>query len=421
MGNYLAISAVTTVLKNILKREIQDELDTTLNVSSRAPHTIGSEPDTNGLNLFLYQVTLNSGYFNHDLPRRDVRGGIISKPLVGLDLHYLLTPFSKENEEILTQQILASTIRILHEKSFLTRQILEHEFGLIEASDASDKILDSDLAEQNESVTLVNKPLSVEELTKLWSSYFQTNYRLSVAYVVSPLIIDSKKEPIHPLPVQERRIFVMQFRSPIIERIEPPVVEWDPDVTKRRIHIVGRNLNSNHMKVVVGQSLVPSDHLSVISNERITVILPDDLSAGIKRLKIVHAISDENGDTGINSEHVAYESNTSNFILVPRIDTSIFPLQIVQGTKFDLKFKPSLNEKQKVEIIIGEKIFSQAFNDNQPFPIPVETISIDTTDWPVGTFLIRLRVDRAESNLQSAPDKTYIGPKIQVDPKIPPP
>jgi hypothetical protein len=409
------ISALTTVLKNILKREIEDELDTTLSITTQAPHTIGSEPQENGLNIFLYQVMLNSGYFNNDLPRRDLRGALISSPLVGLDLYYLLTPFSNKNDEIMTQKILASTIRILHEKSVLTRQLLEHEFGLIEASDPDDNALNSGLAEQNESVTLANKPLSVEELTKLWSSYFQTNYRLSVAYVASPVLIESKRGPIHPLPVQERKIFVLQFRSPVIERIEPPIIEWHPDVNKRRIDITGRNLSSDHMKVVIEQKAVPADHVTVISNERISVNLPDTanlpdhLSAGTKRLKIVHAISDVSDGVGLNSERIAYESNTSHFILAPHLITE-FPLVVEQNTTFELKFKPPLQENQKVEVIVGESTFSQ---DNKSFP--TESINVVTTeDWQPGTFLFRLRINGAESFLQAAADKTYIGPKIEV-------
>ena len=82
-----------------------------------------------GLNIFLYQISLNSGYANYDLPRRDSRGRLISKPLVGLDLHYLLTPFSADNDEIVIQQILGSTIRILHENPILTKEMIEEAFN----------------------------------------------------------------------------------------------------------------------------------------------------------------------------------------------------------------------------------------------------------------------------------------------------
>jgi hypothetical protein len=386
-------------------------LDTSFAISTLAPHTIKSDPDENGLNIFLFLVTINQGYLNYDLPRRDTRGRIISNPLVGLDLHYLLTPYSIDNNEILTQQILGSTIRILHEKSVLTRQIIAHEFDIIEAADPLNNIVNSGLEKQNESIKLVNKPLSIEDLTKLWSSYFQTNYRLSVAYVASPVIIESKKEAIHSLPVQERKIFVRQFRSPIIEQIEPFVIQWDQNINKRIIHIIGKNLVSNNLKVEIGESQIPSDHLTIISDEKITVNLPNDLPAGIKRVKIIYGISNEDDDIGFNSNHLEYESNTSIFILAPFITTD-FPLQIVKGTIFDLDFKPPLKENQKIEVVIGEKIFSQAFAKDQIFP--TETMKIDSKDFPVTKSLFRLRINGADSFLESGPDKKFIGPEIDV-------
>ena len=92
-----------------------------------------------------------------------------------------------------SQQILASAIRILHEKSVLTKQIIDEAIQSIEDNptnnDAFNKIVNSNLSKQSESVRLVHKPLSVEEISKLWSSYFQTNYRLSVAYIATVVLI----------------------------------------------------------------------------------------------------------------------------------------------------------------------------------------------------------------------------------------
>jgi hypothetical protein len=405
LSDHVIISAVTTILKRILEKEIETDFGKHLTISTQAPHSIKSEPQENGLNVFLFLVTGNSGYSNYDLPSRDVRGGLISKPLVGIDLHYLLTPFSIDNEEIMTQQILASAVRALHEKSIMTRQIIQEVITSLPPTDPDVEILKI-LAKQNESVNLIWKPLSVEELTKLWSSYFQTNYRLSLAYLATPVLIESKKEPVHPLPVQERKIFVQQFRSPIIERIEPAILQWDSNEAKRSINIIGKNLISETMKVRIIEDnlLIPSNFITIISDENIIVKIPDNTSAGVKRLRIVHGISLGNG-SGMNLD--SYESNMSIFILAPRLITE-FPLQIVNGEKFDLKFKPSLKEKQKVQIVIGEHTFS-TFDRIQK-----EKISIDKADFPNGKFLFRLRIDGAESFLKAGPDNKYIEPEIEV-------
>jgi Pvc16 N-terminal domain/IPT/TIG domain len=411
MSNYLVISVVTEVLKYIL-REIEEVSDD-LEISMMPPHTIGSDQDKSGLNIFLYHVTLNSGYANYDLPLRDARGKMVSRPLVGLNLHYLLTPYSSNNDDILTQQILGSTIRILHENSIITRQIIEQTLKPIRDIDPTNKILNSDLSEQKENVKLVYQPLSVDDITKLWSSYFQTNYRLSIAYLATLVLIDSKKEPIYPLPVQDRKIFVKQFRYPIIDRIEPNIMHWDTNMT---INIKGKNLNSNAVKVIIGEAEITSDFLPEFKDQTLTVIVPNDLSAGIKNVKVVHGITDdENVDS--NSQHLEFESNTSSFTLSPLIITK-FQSQIVKGTNLDLDFKPPLRNKQKVDILIGEKVFPQP--SRPPQTSPIETITINTNNFPIGKSLFRLRIDGAESPLErdlnplSPLYKKYVGPQIDV-------
>lgn len=68
--------------------------------------------------------------------------------------------------------------------------------------------------------------------------------------------------------------------------------------------------------------------------------------------------------------------------------------------------------------MIGDKIFSQHLGNDHTFP--VETIEINTNDFPIGKSLFRLRIDGVESFLLYGPDplrptdKTYIGPEIEV-------
>ena len=409
MGNFTIISAVTTILQNILQREVQDEVGTILNVSARAPHTIKSDPDDNGLNIYLFLVTNNSGYSNLDLPRRDSNYRLISNPLLGLDLHYLLTPFTNDNDEILSQQILASTMRVLHENSVLTKSLLKKEFELIEASDPNNKILKSGLKEQVESVKIMHKPLSVEELTKLWSSYSQTNYRLSIAYLAMPILIESIKEPVVPLSVQERKIFVSQMKPPVIERIEPTILQWESNNVKRRIEIIGKNLNAEIMRVVIGKELIiPLDLLVEISENKVIAELPEELGVGSKRIQIVHGFTDEdNCMDNFDTQHLKYESNSLPLVITPRILTT-FPIQVLIDTKFNVQFEPPLEEDQKVQVMIGEESFPQNTVAGQT------TISIDTSGFSPGRFLFRLRVDGADSLLVSGPDNTYVGPEIVV-------
>ena len=265
----------------MLEKEIDKELE--LVISLRAPHTIESVPKVSGLNIFLFNVTRNLGYVNYDTPMRSYNGELISKPLVGLNLDYLLTPYAVDNDEILVQQILASTIRVLHERSVLSSQIIDETIkstvNYPPDNEAYGRITESDLSGL-EGVRLIDKPLSVEEISKLWSSCFQTNYRLSIAYTASAALIEGKSEPIQSLPVKERKIFVSQFRYPYIERIQPSEIQWDENEANRNIKIVGKNLDSDKLTILVGESprledlsSIPKELVREITNNKITVEL----------------------------------------------------------------------------------------------------------------------------------------------------
>ena len=48
------------------------------------------------VNIFLYQVTPSAAWRNEDLPTRNSDGGRVSRPRIGLDLHYLITFYGAE-------------------------------------------------------------------------------------------------------------------------------------------------------------------------------------------------------------------------------------------------------------------------------------------------------------------------------------
>jgi len=426
LSNYLAISAVTAVLKYILERELPEELDeSSLRITIKPPHLLNTLVDLSGLNIFLYQISLNSGYINQDQPRRDTRGRLISSPLVGVDLHYLLTPFSSDNNELLNQQILASAMRILQENPVLTREIIGEAFESIRQINHSDPILKSDIASQRENIRIVYKPLSLDEISKILFSNIQTNYRLSITYLVTVVLISSKVEPLHALPVQKRKILVKQYNAPVIEYIEPDIVPWDSNADKMKIKIIGKDLISDKIRVVIGELEILPDFISVNSSKEISVNLPADLPAGIKTLRVIHGLYDDTSVDGrdpINNsisdqEHLAFKSNTAYFAFLPKIITE-FPLQVTRGVNLKLDLMPPVEKKQKVEIIIGEQRFNQKLDENDTFP--VTTLQIKTDNFPLGKSLFRLRIDEGESLLLADQDPTsntfgkYIGPEIEV-------
>ncbi len=131
MSSFLAIGAVTALLKNLLeegliRRELSDKLGGDLGVDALAPDLIQEVAKTKTrLNLFLYQATPNSGWRNVGLPSHNGQGERTSAPALALDLHYLLTAYSKDTfgAEIL----LGYAMQLLHETPVLTRQTIRQK------------------------------------------------------------------------------------------------------------------------------------------------------------------------------------------------------------------------------------------------------------------------------------------------------
>ena len=225
MSNALAIAAVTAVLKDLLDNGLIDR-----NVSSTigAPVTISALPpdrvkttdnsDPTQLNLFLYHVAPNQGWRNVGLPSRNGRGERLSNPPLALDLFYLLTAYGKQDFE--AEILLGYAMQLLHETPVLTRDAIRR--SLVPTSPVGgggllppplNALPASELAEQVELIKLTLQPTNTEETSKLWSA-IQSNYRPSVAYQASVVLVESTRPARSPLPVLTRG---SDDRAPVAE------------------------------------------------------------------------------------------------------------------------------------------------------------------------------------------------------------
>ena len=206
MSNYLAIATVTAALSRVLQAVIGADVPGAIATTVRPDGPNSGVPDT-GVNIFLYQVTPNPHWHNNDLPTRRPDGAVVQRPQVGLDLHYLLSFYGTE-AELEPQRLLGSTVRTLHAKPVLTRQDIQNTVNAISF------LNDSDLAEEVESVKFTPIPLNLEELSKLWSVFFQTPYVLSMAYQASVVLISADVRPALAQPVREPFIQVQPTVAP---------------------------------------------------------------------------------------------------------------------------------------------------------------------------------------------------------------
>jgi hypothetical protein len=198
MSNSYAIAAVTATLRDLLSRANQPlPLDPTSDpdladatCTTRPPDKARTSEDANQLNLFLYQTAPNAALRNASMPNQAKNGEIANAPLA-INLFYLLTAYGRNFDDVLGHRLLGRAMSILHDKT------------LLQPIDIDKALPGNDLSRQIERLRIIPHQLTPEELSKLWT-IFQSPYRLTTAYQVSVVLIDSSKRTKSALPVLQR-------------------------------------------------------------------------------------------------------------------------------------------------------------------------------------------------------------------------
>ncbi len=444
MSTALSIASVTVVLKDLLNNGLIDHDVSSsvgdVTVSALPPDRIdalGAE-NKSRLNLFLYQVTPNAGWRNVGLPSRDPHGERLSNPPLALDLHYLLTAYGLE--EFHSEILLGYGMQLLHETPVLTRAAIRTALapptpvvgggGLPPKMQA---LSTSELAEQVEQIKIVPQSMSTEELSKLWPA-FQAKYRPTAAYQASVVLIESRLSTKPALPVRTRKVYVVPFQHPVIDKImsqvKPgdPVVEGQPILAGYNLAIVGKQLSGDETRVNVGGiEVVPA--AGDVGDTQIILPLPKALQAGVQGVQVIHRTMMGSPPT----PHSGVESNVAAFVLRPRIET--ISVTNVQGSgnnlrsaNVDVAVKPAVGLTQRVVLLLNELIphptsppeTPRSYSFHAPPmalsspPGPTEDITIPIKGVQAGTYLARVQVDGAESPLGTDAGGRYDSPQVLI-------
>ncbi len=417
MSSPLAIAVVTAVLKDLLNDGlINNDLAAhvgSITVSALPPDRIETgAQEPNQLNLFLYQVTPNSGWRNTGLPSLDSRGdGRLGNPPLALDLHYLLTAYG--HEDLNAEILLGYGMYLLHKTPVLTRKAIRKTLSntspvtaaLMPAS-VTERTA-ADLADQIEQVKLTPQTMNTEEFSKLWSA-LQARYRPSAAYVASVVLIQETAPVPAAIPVRQPVVAVTPIRRPFIAELEPQAV-----LAGGTLAIKGFNLKGASTVVRFGASTVS---VSPASDERIDVSPPAGLRAGVNTVQVLHEVS--LGKPPTPHPGAGFESNVVAFTLAPRI-TSAPPLTVARGGTLALGVKPPVASDQRVLLLIGDQALPLPARDTADPPATTLSLPIPASLSP-GTFLLRIQVDGAQSLLAVDTDQDsptfnqYIGPQVTI-------
>jgi hypothetical protein len=351
MSDFRAIGGVSATLQALLldRMEYPDGL-------ASVPVTVGPPPyssrdtdprqEDSRVNLFLYRVTENGSLKNQEIPGRGNASGYGHPPL-SLNLHYLVTAYGNIPvpagggaalfDDTPAHFLLGSAMRVLHDLAIVTDELISVRppSGLL--------VLHESLRDGYERVRLSLEPLSLEDVTKVWTA-LALRYRLSAAYMVNVVQIESRRAKTFPQPVGQPAsptlpplpsdppsagpwIYVFPIQTPTISelRVRRAGVPGEQPFPYARIGdtlvLHGTSLSGPRTFLVFGDVRVPASFASPL---RVEAVIPDatvmgtgpiapdqQLQPGVRTVKVV-----------TSDPLVPQSSATSNeaaFMLVPTV------------------------------------------------------------------------------------------------------
>ncbi len=411
MSTALAIAGVTAVLRDLLNdglinHNVSGLLGSTVTVSALPPDRVVTVNGTERtqLNLFLHQVTFNTGWRNHALPSRDGSGmQRLSNPPLALDLHYLLSAYSAE--ELGSEILLGYAMQLLREGPVLDRRAITTALTPSPAVDttwppALRALAECGLADQVEQIKLVPDPLSSEEMSKLWTAV-QSHYRPSAAYVATVVLIESSKPtrstlpvlsrgPVDPVTKRDRGVVVQADLLPPFPTIQTvAAVNGQPAATVGAIvELTGHHLDGTNRAVLLSNSRFDIEQALPVAGggESLASFTVPAVPAGLYQLamRVIRP-----GESDPRS------SNAVALVVGPEITTAM-PIAVVRdgsgAATLVLSVQPQIQPEQTVSLLLGTREIPVA-----SITVATGTVTVAVADAPTGEFLLRIRVDGIDS------------------------
>jgi hypothetical protein len=238
MSTTAAIGDLTTLLAA--------HLDTALTgvngarVTTLPPDKAQPAERQNRLNLFLTHVTTNAALSN--LPMPGTHPGADGPAPLAITLHYLLTFIGEDDLDelaVVAQRMLGSVMRLLLDQPDIRRERIQA------------LVPESFIDRQVDRVRLTSRPLTLEEISRLWPA-LQTPYRLTIGLEASCLLIERADDRPSPMPVLRRGktdfgpVAVAGSPYPLIAevRIGPPATPLPAARIGDTVTIVGQRLQA---------------------------------------------------------------------------------------------------------------------------------------------------------------------------------
>lgn len=351
MADHSAMAAVSRTLRTLLL----DRMVVPASVTIAPPDQTIAGINDGRVNLYLYEIHESGALKNQEIPGHG-HPAAYGRPPLSLNLRFMLTTVSaQENQpdsDLNAQTLLGDAMRVMHHfgNRIETLQIQNPIAGTV-----GDPILDDALSDEFERVKLVLHPVSVDDLTKVWSALSEENFRRTVVYEVTVVQIETAEPRAAPQPVESRRILATVRRRPVIRRlyVTPAPGEMRPRIGEE-ITIEAEGVLADRLYVRLGDlepirvsppgdgririTLPDAQYAPDLDNPAARPIDPEDLlQPGPIEVQVIAEHPADGVEGGLDhgqpiSEPRLYRSNVALFQLVPQV-TGILPLA---GTAADV-------------------------------------------------------------------------------------
>lgn len=387
MSSPAALATVTATLQHLLSNVAPGA-----SVTTQPPSTARNGGAGEQINIFLYSTHYNTAFSNAPTPG-EIRNGEHAYPPLPLVLKYLITAYGASDDDISGQQLMGQAMSLLH------------DHPLLGPTDIVGISPDSSLDQQIERVRITPDTLTLDDMSKLWTSFQSAEYRLSTGYEVSVVLIESTRASRAPLPVlkrgeQDQGADVVTAPSPSLSGMRFPNHKPSAEFGDTVI-LLGENLSDDSATVRFKHPHLTDPIPRLAANRSDTEMdlelptLAEDAElvskwpAGFYELALLMQQPDS----------PTWVSNSISLPLSPKIET-IDPTTAAAGNiTLTIECIPQIKEGQRVALLFSDRAIQPA-----SIVTPADTTARTTLNFNVenavardAPYVLRLRVDGVDS------------------------
>lgn len=377
MSDARAIEAVTETLRSIVDAGVK-HVAPGAHAITLPPHEVAASQELR-VNVFLYQAEVDSALRNTDPV--NVAPGERGQPALPLVLHYLITPYAPDADDVQAHRLLGGALQAVHSHPLLT------------GADLADVAPYSDIAHQVESVRICWQPLGDKDIYSLWS-IFQAPYRISTAFELRVVLIDSTAAGSAPLPVLSRGstgrgpVVAASVGYPEITDVVPPLGQPSA-LPGEQVRLQGVRLAATAVTVLLNHPVLPGPLRvtpDTATGSEVIFTVPASTPAGFGTVALLLS-------TPGASDQL---TNDAPFGIAPAI-TSPLPAHVAASAgpaALTVTCRPAVRAGQEAVLLIGASPAAAP-------PVTADTASLTFTVGPIpaNPYPLRLRIDGADSRL----------------------